>query len=381
MITLRADNRTLTQNAKYSYLIDNYASGSASIYVTNTDGFSVGSFVLIGEFGQESSEIFRIGSVSSSTGQIGLLNASGSGDSTTFAHPESTKVYVIPYNQVRFYWTAATGTISDETPTFANTTPLTGYTDLDPTSWYTVYNDEGHSTGFGWFLYYNSVSTISSQNSNPIPYAGFSVNTVAQVFGDFDSLLNVNEIKLVTITDKFAWLNEALAVLKNKLNLTNIEYLVSTEQSLSIVAGTSEYQLPADFADLVSIYDTTSWAAPIPFISLSKIGSYTGDTTFYYIRNRYIGFVPTPETSTTYKYRYRAKSTAATSLSTYIDLPDNAFYTLKDWMMYRACMKFNNPMAKMYYESFSNSVNLYMQSAVKRDANLDSWSAAPEANV
>ena len=381
MIVLRSDNRVLTQNSKYSYLVDNVSSGVNSITVVNTEGFSAGLFVLLEDFGKETSEIFRIGSVNTTTGVVTLLTASGASTTTRFAHPESAKVYVIPYNQIRFYWTAAAGDITDENPTFATTTPLTGYTDLEPAATFTTYSDESHSTGFGWFIYYNSVTTIASQESNPIPYAGFAGNTVAQVFSDFDSLLNTNEQRLVTMADKFAWLNEALAFMKNKLNLNNIEYFVSTEQSLAITAGTAEYLLGNDFSDLVYLNDGTNSKTPIPFMNVQAAGNYTGSTIHYYLRNRYIGFVPTPTTSTTYKYKYRGKATTVSSVSTYIDLPDNAFYTLKDWMMYRACLKFNNPMANTYYQNFTNSVNHFVQAAVKRDANLDVWDIAPYANV
>ena len=381
MIRLQSDNRILTLNAKYSYLIDNYASGTGTIYITNTEGFSTGGFLLISEFGHETAEIFRIGTVTASTGAVELLTTAGASDTTVYAHSESTKVYAIPYNQIRFYWTAATGTIADEDPGFSTGDPLTGWTDIEPASWYTTYDDASHSTGFGWFLYQQSVSAEASQESNPIPYAGFAYNTVANIFEGFDSMLNVNELKLVSMSDKFFWLNEAIALVKGKLNLTNAEYTVSGEQSISIVSGTAEYELPADFSDLVYLNDGTTSKIPIPFMRISDAMSYTGTTTHYYLRGRYIGIAPTPTSSATYKYRYRAKATRVTSLSAYIDLPDNAFYALGDFMMYRACLKFNNPLADTYYQSFVNNVNLYIQSAVKRDSNLDTWDILAEANT
>jgi hypothetical protein len=308
------------------------------------------------------------------------LDKDGVGDATAYAHTESTKVYVIPYNQIRFYWTAAAGTIADEDPTFGTDNPLTTWVDLEPTSWYTTHEDSTKGTGFGWFVYQNSVLAEASQESNPIPYAGFDYNTVANIFEDFDSLLNVNELKLVSMADKFSWLNEALALVKNKLNLTSAEYTVSTEQTLTLVDGTAEYELPADFADLIYLKDDSSPESEVPFMKIKDAATYQGTTPHYYIRGRYIGIVPTPG-SGSYKYRYRAKASRVTSLSTYIDLPDNAFYALKDFMMYRASLKFNNPLAQTYYESFINAVNLYIQSAIKRDADEDSWGIADHANT
>lgn len=384
-ITLKADNRVLTQNARYAFLTNNYSAGVSTINITNTTGFAEDDFILIGEMGHESAEIFRIGSINATSGDIVLQDSSGAGDVTLFGHAESTKVYQLSYNTIRFYWTAALGTIADETPTFAATTPLSGYQDIDPTSWYTTYSDTDHSTGFGWFIYRNSITTVASSNSNAIPYAGFSGNTVSAVFADFDSLMNVAELKLVTVNDKFSWLNEALAQMKNKLNLNNVEYTVSTPQTLTIVSGTAEYQLASDFGDMVSITDglntSTTQGYDIPYLSIGKVQASQADTTHYYLRGRYIGFVPTPTESTTYYYRYRAKASRVTGLSDYIDLPDNAFYTLKDWMLYRAGLKFSNANAAAYLQSFNNALNLYIQASVKRDANADTWDIAASANA
>lgn len=341
--------------------------------------------------GQPSTEALRIGTINTSTNTLTLTDSSAVSTQTTFAHPESTHVYALPFDLIQFYWTAATGTIADENPVFSASTTLTSWVALDPSSYYSTYTDTVNITGFGWFRYKNSSTGVISNESNPIPYAGFTGNTVSQVFADFDSLLNLNELKLVSTSDKFSWLNEALAVLKNKLNLTNVEYTVQAPVTLSIISGTAEYLLPDDFADLISIVDSTSTAFGSPynieFLPIYKVDSYMGNSAFastnvrYYLRNRYIGFTPTPTASGTYQYRYRAKAVRVTGLSDYIDLPDNAFYCLKDWMMYRAYLKFNNPLSNTYYQSFTNSVNLFMQAAVKRDANTDSWDISPYANV
>jgi hypothetical protein len=181
MITLRSDNRILTSNSKYSYLVDNYPSGVSSVTIVNTEGFSQDDFILLEEFGKETAEYFRVGSISPTTGQITLLNPDGSSTQTKFAHPESSRVYVIPYDEIRFFWTSAAGDITDEDPEFNMSTPLTGWLPLEPASWYTTHDDDQNADGFGWFVYRNSVTGLSSQESNPIPYIGFAGNTVAQV--------------------------------------------------------------------------------------------------------------------------------------------------------------------------------------------------------
>lgn len=381
MLTLRADNRVLANNSKFAYLISNYQSNISSADVSNTEPFSVDTPILLSDWGQTDAEALVVNTIAGMT--ISFGDSNNIATTTSYPHPESTKVTALQFNQIRFFWTAALGTIADETPTFDSNTPLTDWTALDPSSYYSTYSDTAHSTGFGWFQYKNSISGETSQESNAIPYLGFNLNTAQQVFVDFDSSLNTNELKLVSVAEKFSWLNEALAVLKNKLNLTNVEFTVSTPQTVTTTANTTEYILPDDFSDIVEFTGATY--LPIDFIPVSQVMTNNGkmpSITGYYLRGRYLGLSPTPtDTGTVYHYTYRAKAVRVTNLSTYIDLPDNMFYSLKDWMMYRAYMKFNNPLAATYYQGFKNAVDLFMQSAVKRNANLDTWGIDPSSNA
>lgn len=381
MITLSADNRSLLDTTAFSYLTDNISAGESAVSVVNPEAFDTDDFILISQFGSEDAEIFRILSIDTAAGLLYLADSSGNSTATGFNHAESSRVTVLPYNEVRFYWTAAAGGIADENPTFDTANPLTGYLPLTPTDWFTSYADSLHSTGFGWFIFRNSVSLEASQNSNAIPYTGFASNSVQQIFQDFMSLLNNKELKLVTNDDMFSWLNEAIAISRNKLNLSNPEYTVSAEQTLSILVGTSEYLLPDDFGDLVQITDGTSGKNPIPMLTISAAMSYLGTAPYYYVRGRYIGFVPTPTSTASYAYRYRSKGTRVTSLDDYIDFPDYGFYILKDWMMYRACLKFQNPNAPTYYKAYTDGLNTMIASSVKRDANLDTWGIAGNANA
>lgn len=383
MVILQSDNRVLVENTSYSYLVDNYASSASSVFIVSTDGFAVDDFIVIEELGKENAEIFRLSAINTVTGELTLADKDGVADTTNYAHSESSRVYRIAYNQVKFYWTAAAGDITDENPIFDATTQLGTAVDVDATDWYTSYTDEFNDSGFGWFVYYNSESLGESIESNPIPYGGFDGNTVSTVFADFDSLMNNKDLRLISLEEKFSWLNEALSLVQNKLNLNNSEYFVSTSTALDVVAGTQEYILPNDFSDLVSITNTDSTynKKGLDYLSINKIDAYNGTDTKYYMRNRYIGFAPAPTEDKTYYYTYRKKSNRASGLSDYIDLPDNAFYSLKDFMLYRANMKFTNPIAKEYQESFVANVNLSVETSVKRDANLDSWEPDPTTVV
>lgn len=373
MIILEADNRVLLNGQRYSFTKDNYSSGVSSIFIMNTEGFSdTTKFILIGNIGSENAEIFRIGAVDDTTGEITLHNAAGSTTTTKYAHSESTRVTVLPYNQIRFYQTAAA--------TYDDTNPVSNFIDLQPSEWFTVFEDENNSTGYGWFIFYNSAQSMASQPSNPIPYAGFDAETVQNVLDDFFSMISNKDLKIIDRADAMSWLNESYAIVRKKLNLSNREYNASDEQTLSVLSGTQEYDLPADFSKLVYLTDGDN--ENIEWISLREAKQYDGTYPRYYLRGTKIGIVPEPTADASYSYRYLSKPTRLTLNSDEIDLPDDGVYIIKDYMLYRAHAKLQNFQIAMNYRTmFEKGLSDLTVSMVDRDAHLDSIELAPEANT
>jgi len=369
-------------SSKYSFLTTNYSSGVSVINILNvTDTeYAAGIFLLLGNFGAESTEIVQISSVNSTTGDITLTS------STKFAHAESSKISILPYNQIRFYWTATT------TFSVGTATSLSGLIELQPSDWFTAYNDETHSTGYGWYLFYNSNSAIYSQESNYIPYAGFEDNTVEDILADFFSMLSNKDLRLITREDALSFASEAYGRVRNKLNLTNIEFTASAVSTLTIVPGTVEYDLPSDFDHLIAFVSGVDSTNPgqggnfarrdIEFISLKEAYSYTGIGPRYYIRGSKIGILPTPEVATTYQYIYNKKASRLSLETDKVDLPNGGEYLIKSFMLYRAYAKFQNmQMAKAFLDDFTLGLNDCIIASVKRDANLDKWGIMKSANV
>lgn len=369
MPTLKADNRQLVKNAKFSYLSTNYASGVSSIVVTNSAGFSANDYVVLGEFGHESTEVVQVSTVTAGTHTLALSAA------TKFPHPESTRATVIQYNQVRFYHTT--------TATFATSDPVSTYLDLEADAFFTRKIDSTYSSGFGWFVFYNSTSASTSANSNAIPYGGFDEESVKKIFDAFWSLLNNKEQKLINTDDAFRWLNEGYSITKNELNLVNPEYSVPAQEEISILSGTAEYDLETDASNLVSVTDGNG--DDIPYATLQKVHymkqNASGQRTHYYLRNKKIGFVPTPTSDTTFYYYYRQKTTKLTSYYDSVDLPDNNFYFLVDFMMYRASQKLTRPNPEQHLKLFEAGVNRMKVTSNKQNANLDSFEPADESIV
>ena len=118
----------------------------------------------------------------------------------------------------------------------------------------------------------------------------------------------------------------------------------------------------------------------VRYIPLTAAFSYTGTETRYYIRGKKIGFVPMPSGGVIYNYIYLSKTSRLGTNSELVDLPDNGFYAIKDWMMYRARLKFQDLQgAGFYLKTFTDNVDAMIISAIDRDANLDSWGATMES--
>lgn len=364
-ITLKADNRSLILNSIYSYLGTNYLSGVTSLILKNGSGFSTNDYALLGEFGSETAEVVLISNVSTNTLTVGA---------TKFAHSESTKVIVIPYNQVRFYHTA--------TDTFNNSSPIAAYADINADSYFSFIKDTTNTTGFGWFIFYNEITAKASTNSNAIPYAGFGENSVKKILDNFFSDLNNKEQKLISNDEAFSWLNEAYSIAVNELNLVNREYNVAEPKEISVTSGTAEYDLPSDFSRATSVYNDTS-DVYINKMDSSKIdfNEYSSANTYYYIRGTYIGFTPEPTTDFTCQLRYKAKKSKLTSYYDNIEMPGNNYYFLKDYMMFRAGPKLHRKDRPDFYKLFFEAINRLKIGFHKQNANKDSWEIDKTANI
>jgi hypothetical protein len=379
MLILKADNRTLTDNVKFTFLSDNTLSGVSALTVASNSGFAADDYILIEDFSQESAEIVKISSVAGS-GTINLSTA------TIFSHSESSKIRRILYNQVRFYRTT--------TATFSAGSPL-GTVNIDPQSFYTYYEDSVNSSGYGWFIFLNETTTANSAPSNPMPYAGFDANSAKSIIESFLNSLNNSDAKLVSFDQAFRWLSEGYSIAYNELNLANQEYTTAAVYPITIVAGTQEYELPSSFSKLVSVSDGSG--ADLDYIKQRDIREYlnlntgssllnsrfyeAGSTPRYYIRGNYIGFVPLASVGTTYYIYYNSRAGILSSYYDNVVLPNNNYFCMIDFMMYRASDKITSIDGNNKYKMFMVAINQMKVNSVKTSANRDTWDIDPQSNV
>ena len=342
-------------------LAANILTGVSSFVVTDVAGIpATDYFLLLGIWGSENSEIVRITNVVAATNTVSINVA------TTKPHSESTPVTLLKYNQVRFYWTAA--------DTFSASIPVTGYTDLDPTSYFTTALDTVHPTGFGWFVYYDSVHTISSANSNAIPYANFNYSSVKRIVDAFYSSLNQVQQRLIAYDDALTYLNEAYSLARAELNLVSSDWATSAETTLSVLGGTQEYALPDRFSDLIYIRNGTT-GLPMNLVrnwEIPENEKYGTGNIGYYLRGNWIGFSPVPTQSFTVLYSYAQLPTYLTSYYDTVSLPDDNYWFLLDYMRFRAANKLNRD-GSDDFKNWRNGLDLMKQVSINRGTNQDSW--------
>lgn len=164
MRTIYIDNTILPQNKKFTYLTGDITSGVTSLGVQSISGFSsTAQILLLGGIGQEKTDILYLSHATTPSGTTIYLYGS-----TSFDYPQDTKLTVIDWDKIEF----SHATTIAGAKTVLGT--LTIMTDL-PESFY---KDTTKSSGYYFTNFYDSVNVVSSDYSDPIPYDGYTDNTV-----------------------------------------------------------------------------------------------------------------------------------------------------------------------------------------------------------
>ena len=377
-VVINAENFTAANNGTFTvtafdtnwFEVVNVSGVAESNKTLGTGSLTVGrnNSVLLGEFGSETSEIVTVSSVDKTTHTLTV-------GATKYAHSQDTRCSALPYNQAIFYHVT--------TAAYDILTPITGYVDLQADSLYTVANDAVYSTGFSYYHFYNSITGKDSANSNFVPYSSFGENSVKSILETFYSLLNDKERRLITDTDSFHWLNDAYSIVQNELNLVNREYFVDTTQAIATVSGTQEYSLATDFSRAINVYNEDK-EVNVNSIDLKDVSHYnynTSNTPMYYIRGSYLGISPTPTSVVNYTLRYVYKTTAVSSYYENIDVPNNNFYCVINFMLHKAGIKLGKNDSMNYLKLFNADIERMKITSFKQNDNLDSWSISDSANV
>ena len=140
---------------------------AAQIDVKNNEGFATTQAIMLGQMGNERTEMAETDGTSGNT--VVTLNGT-----TGFGHDQDEPVYILDFNAFKIYRAAAV----DDTKVFIETIPV----DVNEPDKITKYDDpSGLSTSYYWVKHYNTITGEESDYSDPIPASGYPAKSLGRV--------------------------------------------------------------------------------------------------------------------------------------------------------------------------------------------------------
>ena len=242
---LKVNISKLTLNAPQLVLDADAAAGATSIAVKSILGVAVNNILLFREIGSESAEIVATHSATSPSGNTVTLVAGG----LVEAHPAGTMVYVVPWNQVRFYRSA---TEVDANSDASSLSALAAAQNIDPTQAENIYVDTTITSGFFYHRFSDSINSVNDVYSDPIPWGIFQVQFADDEVGyvlDFVRRKLGHEwddrFSKQTAMDE---INACFRYIQGRLKRFS-RYLVSDFVIGQTARGVFDFALPADIYD------------------------------------------------------------------------------------------------------------------------------------
>lgn len=184
-----------TTHFEKSYLLNNYAIGVTTILTKNNDRFAAGQRIMLGEMGNEATEVVTVDSVGGAGSAINLVTQ------TLFSHSADDPVYVLRFDSARFYRSTDGGTNYSLISTQA--------LDVDNADLRTVYDDtSGTSSYYYKTTAYHSVSTVESAFSDPIQGTGWRREQTGHIIDEvLQEVSDLNELN-ITRTELLGYFND-----------------------------------------------------------------------------------------------------------------------------------------------------------------------------
>jgi hypothetical protein len=345
-----------TTNSEQTYLTSAVSAGATSLSVKNTQGFSANDFIVVGGIGNENSEITKINSISGNNTLVV--------DALKFDHGVDTPVTYIKYNQVRIYKASSkNGTYS---LILVGINIEVDYPDG------TRYDDTT-GTSSSWYkaAYYNSLTGVQSDLSDPFPATGITDYCLRGLQDAVITLANDPLEQRIRRDDITRWINEIYRSVQHKVRQKNLAYSLKYSGELPFTQGQAEYDLPSDFVQLYKIevaMDGISYRNPTPLdmrdVEPTRVFT-PAEPYFYFIENK-IGFKPTPN-SGTYKLWYYYTPKTLSSDADELLFPYNQYPEIfVNYAMFRFCQIHKPERVAEYKALVDEAVNRMLTDLAER---------------
>jgi len=172
-----------------TYLQSDVTAGSSTITVQNIANFAINQFLLIGDAGNQNSEIIKTSAGTPPSGSTITLASN-----LQFAHSASTPVTTLYYDKVQVF----------NSPTIGGTlTQLGSDLSIPANQLYTQYDDLAGSSGYYYAKWKNSLTSAVSAVSEPSPVTAYTMQSARSII---DSALGmINKQTSSVLTDEYAF--------------------------------------------------------------------------------------------------------------------------------------------------------------------------------
>lgn len=212
---LLVDVSDLWQDTNRSPLKASVASGAGTITVYSIADFAINKILLIGEYGEEGSEIVKTHGSTAPTGFTVTLAAN-----LTKAHPKDTPVYIIPYDSIE---------ISHATTSTGTKTVMSTQT-INPENPEIRYDDSTYTSGYYFTRYKETIGNTFSNYSAAIPFEGYASNTVGYIIYNTLEEMGKELTETLTYDMLIRKINGCLRFIRGKLkrwsNVQEFDYTV-----------------------------------------------------------------------------------------------------------------------------------------------------------
>lgn len=228
----------LTVDSPSTFLTSDTAAASGTLTVKNITGFAINQILLIGDVGDDGSEIIKTHASTAPTGSTITLAAN-----TVFPHSASTKVSILNFDQIEI----------SNAPTVAGTkTVLSGMpVAVDPTSDTTNRNDLVNTSGYYFARFYNSITSAYSLYSDPAPYSGYTPLSARSIIDS--SLDEINKKTSEVLSDEYAFKQIDNCQMETLRELKRWSFMEMFDTNIGVTAtGIWRVAAPTDLDDQYS---------------------------------------------------------------------------------------------------------------------------------
>jgi hypothetical protein len=220
-----------TADLEKSYLSNSYAVGTASIAVKNADRFALNDRVMLGEMGEEKTEVVTVTAAATD----GMTLTIGG---TVFSHEADTPIYKLRFDQVKFYRSTTTSTGSYSVLSTQNL-------DVDNANLTTIYDDTtGLSSCFYKMTLYHSISTLESAYTDVISGGGYRRNQVGYLIDQVLQEVGDQTEQHVTRNEILGYFNEVNDDLT--IGVAKPYEFLKTRTTLAQTVGQNYINFPTD---------------------------------------------------------------------------------------------------------------------------------------